>query len=149
MLEWNILVAVDPHASRSGAGKRQIGGPLRGAPNDVTNEIVQADGRLAGRARRTSDTPHIFEVGSHLDIDARSIPVTVKPPTAGHSTLISSTGDDTCLSSLSRPRPSAIMRRNEPARDPMLLRYWQTVGGTLAEEFPAVRGGNGNVPRAQ
>jgi hypothetical protein len=30
---------------------------------------------------------------------------------------------------------------------PMLLRYWNTVGGTLAEEFPAVRGSKTASPR--
>lgn len=30
---------------------------------------------------------------------------------------------------------------------PMLLRYWQRVGGTLAEEFPAVRGSRTASPR--
>lgn len=30
---------------------------------------------------------------------------------------------------------------------PMIMKYWEKVGGTLIEEFPAVRQANGNGPR--
>ena len=30
---------------------------------------------------------------------------------------------------------------------PMIIKYWERVGGTLIEEFPAVKQANGNGPR--